>query len=76
MNKFKKKEYCQMCHNNFYNGNNPYGVKECYSFKDAKVVWKKQVHINQMPPWKQKAIRVLNCYRRSGYVYVEKDRIY
>lgn len=34
------KKYCSGCDNNFYNGNNPMGVKECWCFKTAKVVTK------------------------------------
>jgi len=33
----KDKKYCIGCDDNFYNGNNPMGVKECWSFKTAKV---------------------------------------
>ncbi len=68
-----KKKYCSECENNFYNGNNPFGIKECWSFKNSKIVWKKKVSINQVPPWNQKPIRVLNCYREKGYVFVNKD---
>jgi hypothetical protein len=30
--------YCQGCTDDFYNGNNSLGVKECWSKKSAKVV--------------------------------------
>jgi len=29
---------CAGCHDDFYNSNNPLGIKECWHFKDAKVV--------------------------------------
>ena len=32
------KKYCASCYENFYNGNNALGVKECWNFKTAKVV--------------------------------------
>ena len=32
-----KKSMCQGCHCDFYNGENPYGIKECWHYKDAKV---------------------------------------
>lgn len=76
MTKYQKRKYCNGCRNNFYNGNNDLGVEECWSLRDAKVVWKKRVPIHQRPPWTQKAIRVLSCYHKSGYVFVAPDRIY
>ena len=44
------KDYCVGCRDNFYNGNNNLGVKECWCLKDAKLVMKKEVHIDQAPP--------------------------
>ena len=70
----KEKNNCIGCENNFYNGNNPYGVKECWSFKTAKMVMKKKVSINQAPPWKQKPYKVFSCYHQKGYVFIEGDR--
>jgi hypothetical protein len=29
---------CEGCRNDFYNGHNPLGVKECWSLKEARVV--------------------------------------
>lgn len=76
MNKVEKLKYCNGCENNFYNGNNPYRIKECWSLKDSKLVLKKEIPITQYPPWKQKAIKVLDCFHRKGYVYWDKDREY
>lgn len=36
----RDKKYCLGCDDNFYNGNNPLKVKECWSFKTAKVLIK------------------------------------
>ena len=33
-----KREYCQGCRQNFYNGNNEMGIKKCCHFKTGKVV--------------------------------------
>jgi hypothetical protein len=33
-----KREYCIGCHSDYYNHDNPQGVKECWHFKTAKVV--------------------------------------
>ena len=69
-----KKEYCRGCRNNFYNGLNPHGIKECWSFKDAKIVWRKEVPCNLVPPWTMKAIRVPDCYHRDRVAYVDPKR--
>lgn len=67
----KRRKYCGGCRDDFYNGNNPLGVEECWHLRDAKVVWKKLVYIDQRPPWNQKAQRVLSCYSRPRYVCVK-----
>lgn len=75
MNKYdKKRKYCIKCTENFYNGNNPYGIKECWYLSNAKVVQQKIVPLDQSPPWKQKASRVLSCQRIEGCALVSPDR--
>ena len=64
-----EKTNCTGCYNNDYN-NGLGGAKECWSFKDAKMIWRKEVHVNQVPPWNQKARRFPSCYRKQRYVYV------
>ena len=73
MTNAEKMKMCSGCRNNFYNGNNPHGIKECWSLKDAKVVRKKAVPTHQVPPWNQKPVRVLSCYHRQGVIYVNPD---
>ncbi len=68
------KANCLGCENNFYNGNNTYGVEECWSFKTAKLVKRKKVSINQRPPWKQKPGIYPDCYHCKGHVFVNGDR--
>lgn len=75
MNKTERLKYCIGCRNNFYNDNNSLDIKECWSLKDAKMVSKKEVHIDQVPPWTQKPIRLLSCFHKDGFWYVEPDRI-
>ena len=72
----KDTKHCIGCENNFYNGNNPYGIKECWSLKTAKLIMRKQVNINQVPPWKQEPTKVLSCYHKKGYVFINGDREY
>lgn len=78
MNLEQKKKYCRGCHDNIYNNSadNPSGTAQCWLLKDAEVVWRKEVHIDQRPPWKQKAKRFLSCYRRPKYVYVNPNQEY
>ena len=67
-----KKENCEGCYNDEYN----YGLggaKECWCFKTAKLILRKEVHIDQIPPWNQKAKKFPSCYRRQRYVYVTPE---
>ena len=68
------KKHCRGCRDNFYNGNNPLGVKECWMLEDAKLIMRKEVDINQRPPWDQKAKRVPSCYSKAGSIFVAPDR--
>lgn len=69
----KSKNDCIGCKDDFYNGKNPYNIKECWRFKDAKFVKRKRVNINQRPPWNQKPVKVLNCYKEKNYVYIDLE---
>ena len=68
-----KKKYCEDCEDDFYNNKNDFGVKECWHLKDAKLVLRKKVSVNQVPPWNQKPIKVLSCFRQKGFVFVDKN---
>ncbi len=70
-----KKQNCECCRNDFYNGNNGLGVKECFSFKNAKIVWRILIGVWENPPYKKKMIRVPNCYHKDGSVYIEKESL-
>lgn len=56
----KSKELCSGCRENFYNGNNQYGIKECWYYKSAEVV-KKGVYfsLNDIKPT---MTTTLNCF--------------
>jgi hypothetical protein len=61
------KKHCYGCRNNFYNGNNPHGVKECWSLKDAKLEWRIPVGYWENPPYKnKKKVKVPNCKHGEG----------
>lgn len=70
LSKAAKLEYCKGCHSDFYNDKNPMGIKECWSLEDAELMWKKKVHMSQVPPWTQPPINVLSCCHYDGYVLV------
>jgi hypothetical protein len=74
----QKLKYCVGCRNNYYNCPENSGSSDglCWSIHSAKLVSKKEVSIDQRPPWKQKAIKVLNCFHRPRYVYVEPNQEY
>ena len=63
-------KHCAGCRNNFYNGNNPHNVTECWSLKDAKLIWLKPVRLDERPPWTAKSVRKPSCYHQKGYIYV------
>lgn len=69
MNKEKKKRYCTGCYNNIYNTEE----KDCWSLKNAELIWRKEVHIDQKPPYKQGFKRFLSCYYKQRYVHINKD---
>jgi hypothetical protein len=72
-----KKQHCNGCRNNFYNSNNGLGVKECWSFEDAKIVWRIPIGNWETPPYKHKAIRIPNCYHTEsqGTHYIKKESL-
>lgn len=64
---------CVGCYENFYNGSLD-SDKRCWSFKTAKMVLKKEVHKDQVPPWKQKARWFPSCYQNQHCSYVKPDQ--
>lgn len=68
------KNKCLGCHNDFYNGKNDLGIKQCWSFKTAKIVKRFRLHVDT--PMNQrsgyKAVKVPNCYSMPRYIHVEK----
>jgi hypothetical protein len=69
-------KHCSGCEDDFYNGKNPYGVQECWSRKDAQIVPRLLIHIDQTPPYNNvKAQQVPHCYKRKRFVTVKPDQI-
>lgn len=61
-------QYCNGCHNDFYNGKNPMGIKECWSLKTAKVVTRYRIGW-WTPPTSRDAFQKVtthDCHRAPG----------
>ena len=71
---------CSGCEQNFYNGNNPYGVKQCWNVPSAKIVRVKPLSIDQQNPqehlkrvkWQWKP----DCYQQKRMVFCKQDSRY
>jgi len=71
------KKHCSGCRNNFYNGNNNLGVKECWQLKSARL--KKRYAIGYNVPTYQEnfyQVRKPSCYHSQGTVYVDSIKVY
>ena len=66
---------CLGCENNFYNGNNPYGVEKCWSLKDAKKIWRYGISTNAPMCHKNNYVKVkkLSCYHQKGYCLCSEE---
>lgn len=74
MKPLKRKSMCLDCTDNFYNGLNPQGIKECWNYKDAKIIKRKQIHIYDSPPWNHEAQYHMSCKRVKDHVFIDKDQ--
>lgn len=76
LTKQEKKSHCSGCRDNFYNGNNPLGIKECWNLKTAKLV--RRYRIYYWTPMDKASnfteVRVFSCYHDlsngHGYAYL------
>ena len=73
-----RQKYCSGCEDNFYNGNNTVGVTECWNLDTAKVIKKKKVGIEDVPPWNhQPIVTTLSCFHQKGYIFLtDPNRLY
>ena len=74
MNMAEKKKRCLGCRNNFYNGNNQYGIQECWSLQEAKLVLKRRVGMSERPPWTSRPVKVFDCRHEDGAIFVRPDQ--
>jgi len=70
-NDAEKLTFCEGCYNAIYHDSEENG---CWSFSEMYVTLKKEVHINDRPPWKHTPKKFPSCYRKPKYVYVRKDQ--
>ncbi len=69
-------KHCSGCTNDFYNGHNDLGVKQCWSLPNAELVPRLLIHINQSPPYKgMKTEQVPQCYKRPHFVTVKTESL-
>jgi hypothetical protein len=72
----KTRSLCSGCRNDFYNGKNPLGVKECWSFTDAKVVKRLGVGVWENPPYRTKNDQwVMSCFSQKGTVFIDAPKV-
>ena len=71
----KSIQLCAGCYNNFYNGNNPYGVAQCWSFPKAQVAKRLKIPVDMRPPYKFPPQWTLSCHQPKGYVQVKPEAI-
>lgn len=69
----KSKDMCRGCYDSDYN-HGLGGSKECWSFNSSSLKMRKEVHIDQRPPWNQEPKLILSCYHKPKYVYVDGDK--
>lgn len=74
MTKAEKIKHCAGCTDDFFNGQNPRGVEDCWLLRSAQLIPRKQVPVSQLPPWDQPPVPTLSCYKRKGYMYFRGDR--
>lgn len=61
---------CIGCEQDFYNGKNDIGVKQCWHLEDARIILRRRVGMNDMPPWQRKPERLPSCYQQRGFIFV------
>lgn len=69
-----KKSHCIGCRDNFYNGNNPYGISRCWLLEKAKLITRYRLSINT--PMNQKSgylkEKLPNCYTENGHIFLKE----
>lgn len=66
----EKMTHCAGCYNNHYNQ----GGETCWALEDAHLMYRKEVHINDVPPWLHTPRLMLSCYKKPKFVYVPANQ--
>lgn len=77
LSKSEKRKYCSGCRDNFYNGNNSLGIKECWCLSSAKLVTRYKIWwwtpMDKASNFQE--VRVLSCYHDlengHGHAYLQ-----
>jgi len=76
LSKQEKKDHCSGCQDDFYNGNNPLKIEECWNLKTAKLVTRFKIYwwtpMDKASNFTE--VKVLSCYHDlkngHGYAYL------
>ena len=72
------KKECLGCDNDFYNGKNPHGIKECWLLETAKlgVLYRiaNDKPMNAKGAYQKK--KLPNCYRQKGFCFLKRIPYY
>lgn len=63
------RKHCHGCRDDFYNGNNPMGVKACWGLKTATRIRRVRVNVDKRPPWTAKSEWLPSCYNEDRFVF-------
>lgn len=68
----KKLGFCVGCENDYYNNRGTSAAADglCWSIRSASLELRRKVPLDQRPPWKQPAKKVLSCYHQRGFVFM------
>lgn len=71
----KDTKYCRGCRDDFYNGNNGLGVKQCWSLKSARVVkrWRTGWWTQPTQPGAFVEVKTFSCHSEPGRYAFTKD---
>lgn len=69
-------KHCAGCRDDFYNGNNDLGVKQCWMRTTAKLIHTVLIHVDLPPPYKHlKPKDRPDCYKAERHVTVKPEAI-
>lgn len=75
LSKAEKLARCAGCRDDFYNGHNPMGVKECWGLKTAKSVERVSVGTWQEPPYQWVPQKTLSCHKPEGRHWLRREDV-